>query len=128
MLAQSNLPYPEGVSTSDTYNPEVQCEVTYPEALPGDSRQREPFRAVTLLEKDGLKAVKAHNVDFGTLIRGDTKEDDESKGSGGPLCKEGPADPNKDDWATRTSGAGGAKRKLWPRFGKSVAPSVVCTL
>ncbi|KAJ1175434.1 hypothetical protein NDU88_000722 [Pleurodeles waltl] len=57
-------PYPGGVSSSDTSNPEVYCVVTNPEALPGEGRQREQFHAVTRLEKDDWKAVKARDVDF----------------------------------------------------------------
>ncbi|KAJ1097668.1 hypothetical protein NDU88_002785 [Pleurodeles waltl] len=128
MLPQSDPPYPEGVSTSDTSNPEVHRVATYPEALPGDGRQREQFCTITRLEKDDSKAAKARDMDFRKLILGDEKEDDESKASSGPLGKDGPADPNKDDWTARTSGAGGTQRKLWPRLRKSVAPSGVCTL
>ncbi|KAJ1208342.1 hypothetical protein NDU88_003728 [Pleurodeles waltl] len=58
MLPQSDPPYPKGVSTSDSSDPEEYRGVTYPEALPGDGGQREQFRAVTRLKMDDLKAVK----------------------------------------------------------------------
>ncbi|KAJ1198100.1 hypothetical protein NDU88_001944 [Pleurodeles waltl] len=67
-------------------------------------------------------------MDFGMLICGDANEDNESEDSGGPLCKDGPADPCNDDWTSRTRSAGGAQRKLLPRLGKSVAPLGACTL
>ncbi|KAJ1123435.1 hypothetical protein NDU88_001904 [Pleurodeles waltl] len=123
MLPQSDPSYPEGTSTIDTSNPEVQRVTTYPEAHPGDGRQREPFRAVAQLEKEELKEVEERDVDSRTLIRGDTKEHDENEDGGGPIYNDGPADSSNDDWTARTSGAGGAQRKLQPRLGKSVAPS-----
>ncbi|KAJ1082958.1 hypothetical protein NDU88_003119 [Pleurodeles waltl] len=128
MLPQSDLPYPKGISTIDTSNREMQRVTTYLEAHPGDGRQMEPFCAVAQLEKGELKEVEGCDVDSRTLIRGDTKEDDESEDGGGPIRKDGPADPSNDDRTARTSGAGGAQRKLQPRLGKSVAPSGAWTL
>ncbi|KAJ1087294.1 hypothetical protein NDU88_000474 [Pleurodeles waltl] len=75
LLPQSDPPYPKGIDTVDTSNPEVQRGTTNPEARPGDGRQREPFRAVARLEKEELKDVEASEVDSRTLIRGDVKED-----------------------------------------------------
>ncbi|KAJ1172464.1 hypothetical protein NDU88_004311 [Pleurodeles waltl] len=102
MPKQSGPPYPGGVFTSETSNREVHRVAAYHKAHPGYSRHREPFRTVARLEKDDLTAVKRQGVNLGGLTRGDAKEDDESKDSGGPLCKDGPADCNNDDWMRRT--------------------------
>ncbi|KAJ1174559.1 hypothetical protein NDU88_006380 [Pleurodeles waltl] len=102
MPTQSVPPYPEGVFTSETSKPEVHCVPAYHEAHPGDARQREPFRAVARLEKDDLMAVKGRTVNLGGLTWEDAKEDDKSEDSGGPLCNDGPADCNDDDWTRRT--------------------------
>ncbi|KAJ1156090.1 hypothetical protein NDU88_008815 [Pleurodeles waltl] len=71
MLPQSDPPYPERIDTIDTSNPEVQRVPTNPKARPGDSRQRDPFRAVARLEKEELKDVEESAVDLRILIRGD---------------------------------------------------------
>ncbi|KAJ1217322.1 hypothetical protein NDU88_004916 [Pleurodeles waltl] len=98
MSTQSVPPYPEGVLTSETSNPKVHRVTTYHGAHPGDGRQREPFRAITWLEKDDWTAVRVGDVNLGRFTWEDVKEDNEDEDSGGPLYKDSPADCNSDDW------------------------------
>ncbi|KAJ1208307.1 hypothetical protein NDU88_003693 [Pleurodeles waltl] len=123
MLPQSDPTYPEGINTIDTSNPEVQRVPTNPESRLGDGRQREPFCAVTRLEKGELSDVGGSAVDWRTLIGGDGKEGKDNEDGGGPLPTDGPAECSNYDWTAKTRGAGGAQCKLRPRLGKSVAPS-----
>ncbi|KAJ1180786.1 hypothetical protein NDU88_006002 [Pleurodeles waltl] len=62
-------------------------------------------------------------MEFGTRICRDEEKDDEFEDSGGPLGKDGPADPNKDDWTAQTSGAGGAQCKLHLGKGSPADPN-----
>ncbi|KAJ1217321.1 hypothetical protein NDU88_004915 [Pleurodeles waltl] len=102
MPTQSVLPYSEGVLASKTSNPKVHRVTTYHGAHPGDGRQREPFCAVTRLEKDDWTAVRGGDVNLGRFTWEDAKEDNEGEESGGPLYKDGPADCNSDDRTRRT--------------------------
>ncbi|KAJ1151653.1 hypothetical protein NDU88_004433 [Pleurodeles waltl] len=126
MAIQSDPPYPEGVFTNETSNPEVHRIAAYPEVHPGDDRQREPSRAVTRLKKDDWSTVKECNVNPGTRIREDAKEDNESDDSSGPLCKDGPADCN-DDW-TMHQWRRRRPEQAPATLRESVAPSGSCNL
>ncbi|KAJ1117379.1 hypothetical protein NDU88_005579 [Pleurodeles waltl] len=118
MLPQSDPPYPEGIDIISTSNPEVQRVTTNPKSRPGDGRQREPFRTITQLEKGEVLDVGRSAVEWRTLIHGDGKEDEDNEDGGGPLPTDSPAEYSTNYWTTRTSGAGGAQRKLWPCLGK----------
>ncbi|KAJ1204820.1 hypothetical protein NDU88_000258 [Pleurodeles waltl] len=88
----------------------------------GDERQTEPFRAVTRLENGEGSDGKGSTGEWRTLSWGNEKEDGDNAEASGFLTTDSPAEDRTDDWATRTSSAGGAQRKLRPRLGKSVAP------
>ncbi|KAJ1178007.1 hypothetical protein NDU88_003257 [Pleurodeles waltl] len=77
-LPQSDPPCPRGIDTVDTSNPEVLREATNPIAHPGDNRQREPFCAVTRLQKEELK-----DVEGGDDMRTRTPKLGDSKGKKG---------------------------------------------
>ncbi|KAJ1141174.1 hypothetical protein NDU88_007509 [Pleurodeles waltl] len=123
LLPQADLPCSEGIDFTATSDPEVQRVSSNPHSRPGDERQREPFHAVTRLENGDGSDGEESAGERRTLSWGNEKEDGDNEDSGGSLTTDGPAEDHTDDWTTRTSGAGGAQRKLRPRLGKSMAPS-----
>ncbi|KAJ1117380.1 hypothetical protein NDU88_005580 [Pleurodeles waltl] len=119
MLPKSDPPYLEGIDIITTSNPEVQRVPTNPKSRPGDGRQREPFCAVTRLEKGEVLDVGKSAVKWRTLIRGDGKEDEDNEDGGGPLPTDVSAKYSTDDWTTQTSGAGGTQPSSGHACGKA---------
>ncbi|KAJ1162217.1 hypothetical protein NDU88_002689 [Pleurodeles waltl] len=58
-----------------------------------------------------------------TQSRRPGEDEEDNQGSRGNTNADFPAEVPTEEWTSRTSGVGGAQRKLRPRLGKSVAPS-----
>ncbi|KAJ1080472.1 hypothetical protein NDU88_000671 [Pleurodeles waltl] len=119
MPSQLDPPCPWGIDTVDSSNPEVHRESTNPVAHPGDSRQREPSRAVTQLQKVELKDVGAmcKRVPGTVETRRRTKRTRTAAESFPRTAKQNPATTT--GWQAKPA----AQRKLRPRSGKSMATS-----
>ncbi|KAJ1111021.1 hypothetical protein NDU88_008359 [Pleurodeles waltl] len=117
LLPEADPPCSEGVDSAATSNPEVQHTSDNPRLRLGNERQRETFCAVTRLQNsEGSDESGAD--EWRTLSWGTVKEDGDDMEGSGVLTTDDPKGDPPDDWKTRTSGAGGAQRKLRPRWVK----------
>ncbi|KAJ1130873.1 hypothetical protein NDU88_009218 [Pleurodeles waltl] len=119
---QADPPCSNELDSAATSDPEVQRTSANPRLHPGNREQSEQFCAVTqLLNGDGSDERRAD--EWRRRNWDTTKEDGEDQEGGGVLTTDDPRGDTPNDWNTRTSGAGGTKRKLRPRLGKIVASS-----
>ncbi|KAJ1150975.1 hypothetical protein NDU88_003762 [Pleurodeles waltl] len=130
-LSQSDPPYPGGITTPATSDPEVIQEQTNPVLHPGGGRQREPLCAVTWIQKEELDGLADVNVGARVPNRGDSTGGEGNEEDAGDTPDDGRGETSGDDLKIsartegRIRGPEGAQLKLWRRSGSSLANSGV---